>query len=201
MPRQRDQLIVHRLNKTLEPLPCRSWSNDGENLVQGRALDVVHRGAQTQGAEPRHRFLQGMEAICETEIFRWQDSEQVLIEQTLAAHPKIGVKVSRPGEQHVAVTDVVFLWDAIAGITWCVSDDPPFQLLDFDDGLTLRSQLRRLKWIAVDITRDRRERLHLPPLWDLAEGRRDTQNGFVAGEAEVDEPFAVEGAGHRPPEP
>src|SRR3546814_8910215 len=41
------------------------------------------------------------------------------------------------------------------------------------------------------------ELLYLPSLRNFAQGRRDTGKGFVAGEAEVDEPFAVEGAGHR----
>ena len=41
------------------------------------------------------------------------------------------------------------------------------------------------------------ERLHLPPLRNLAERRGDAGVVFVAGEAEVDEPLAVEGAGHR----
>ena len=46
-----------------------------------------------------------------------------------------------------------------------------------------------------------RELLHLPALGDVAEGGGDARVLFVAGEAEVDEPLAVEGAGHRLQEP
>ena len=42
---------------------------------------------------------------------------------------------------------------------------------------------------------------HLPALGDVAEGGGDARVLCVAGEAEVDEPLAVEGAGHRLQEP
>ena len=45
------------------------------------------------------------------------------------------------------------------------------------------------------------ERANLPALGDVAEGGGDARVLFVAGEAEVDEPLAVEGAGHRLQEP
>ena len=51
------------------------------------------------------------------------------------------------------------------------------------------------------VLRDVAERLHLPALGDVAEGGGDARELFVAGEAEVDEPLAVEGAGHRLQEP
>ena len=41
------------------------------------------------------------------------DLEKVLVEQSLAAHPKVGVEVSRPRKQNIAIVDVVFLWDRI----------------------------------------------------------------------------------------
>jgi len=41
------------------------------------------------------------------------------------------------------------------------------------------------------------ELLHLPAVGDGAEGGIEAGDGFVAGVAEVDEPLAVEGAGHR----
>ena len=41
------------------------------------------------------------------------------------------------------------------------------------------------------------DRPDLPPLRNLAEGGSDARVVFVAREAEVDEPLAVEGAGHR----
>ena len=50
---------------------------------------------------------------------------------------------------------------------------------------------------AADITRNVAEELHLPALGNVAEGGGDARQLFVAGEAEVDEPLAVEGAGHR----
>ena len=40
------------------------------------------------------------------------------------------------------------------------------------------------------------EHLHLPPFRNRPERRSDERKFFVAGEAEVDEPLAVEGAGH-----
>src|SRR4051812_3652037 len=39
--------------------------------------------------------------------------------------------------------------------------------------------------------------LHLPAFGDVAEGRSDARVIFVTWEAEVDEPLAVDGAGHR----
>jgi hypothetical protein len=48
-----------------------------------------------------------------------------------------------------------------------------------------------------EIRNDFSHLLHLPPLRNLAEGGSDAGVVFVAGEAEVDEPLAVEGAGHR----
>ena len=51
--------------------------------------------------------------------------------------------------------------------------------------------------VAPTDVSDVTELLHLPPLRNLPERRGDAGVVFVAGEAEVDEPLAVEGAGHR----
>ena len=68
---------------------------------------------------------------------------------------------------------------------------PPSQYLLF---------LARRRTAARNLERVRHG-LHLPALGNVAEGGGDARVLFVAGEAEVDEPLAVEGAGHRLQDP
>jgi hypothetical protein len=53
------------------------------------------------------------------------------------------------------------------------------------------------RFTGDDIFRSDGSALHLPPLRNLPSGDADARMVLVAGEAEVDEPLAVEGAGHR----
>ena len=53
----------------------------------------------------------------------------MLVEQSFSTHPKVGVKVSRPRKQNVAIVDCVFLWDFIAEIARRIGHDACFQFL------------------------------------------------------------------------
>jgi hypothetical protein len=63
------------------------------------------------------------------------------------------------------------------------------------DVVSLVGRVARADLGAVHVG-DVSELLYLSSFGDRSERRGDAGDGFVAGEAEVDEPLAVEGAGH-----